>query len=329
TVRLVVLLTAMASWGISGAGDVDKDTSEGLMSTVQLSGINLPPFPTIDDFPVPPAASTFTLPLENRLEDNEARWYRWTFQLPESFDLEYWEVELGVNDEFAVYLNGVGVAMQSDTSTVNFEDPFPGFRIEPGGAFDTSVDKLNFLSVPADLLRPGQNELIVLAADTVAGGSLFRFDADYEFGNEFRPIAGVNDSWFNPRKAGQGFFFTYFPVIDQLFGAWFTFDVERPPDSATAVLGEPGHRWLTFQGPGPGDSDTASLTLFETRGMIFDSGEPLPETVAVGTLEVFWHDCGHAHVRYELPAIDEDDDIPLQRIVDDNTALCEALREEE
>jgi len=31
--------------------------------------------------------------------------------------------------------------------------------------------------------------------------------------------------------------------------AWFTHDTERPDTGVEAILGEPGHRWLTAQGP--------------------------------------------------------------------------------
>ena len=50
--------------------------------------------------------------------------------------------------------------------------------------------------------------------------------------------AGLNDAWFNPKTAGQGFFFTVFPESKQMFLSWFTYDTERPPEDVTAILGE-------------------------------------------------------------------------------------------
>jgi sugar lactone lactonase YvrE len=68
--------------------------------------------------------------------------------------------------------------------------------------------------------------------------------------------AGLNDAWFNASTPGQGFFVTVFPDSGQVFLAWFTYDTERPDESVTAILGEPGHRWLTAFGPYEGDTAT-------------------------------------------------------------------------
>jgi hypothetical protein len=65
---------------------------------------------------------------------------------------------------------------------------------------------------------------------------------------EFIINAGLSDAWYQPATAGQGFLITVFPGIQQVFLAWFTFDTQRPPGDAGAILGEPGHRWLTAQG---------------------------------------------------------------------------------
>ena len=48
--------------------------------------------------------------------------------------------------------------------------------------------------------------------------------------NPFRPNPGINDAWYNPRISGQDILFTYFPEVVKLFGAWCTFDTERPPE---------------------------------------------------------------------------------------------------
>ena len=52
-----------------------------------------------------------------------------------------------------------------------------------------------------------------------------------------------------------------------------TFDLDRPDETAYGQLGDPGHRWLTAQGPY--NDDTAELTLFLTAGGVFDAGEVL------------------------------------------------------
>jgi hypothetical protein len=88
----------------------------------------------------------------------------------------------------------------------------------------------------------------------------------------FKINPGLNDAWFNPATNGQGFLITVFPEIKQMFLAWFTYDTERPPEDVTAMLGGPGQRWLTAQGPYEGD--TANLTIFVTEGGVFDAAEP-------------------------------------------------------
>ena len=65
------------------------------------------------------------------------------------------------------------------------------------------------------------------------------------------------------------------PDLGQLFAAWFTYDVQRPV-SGSAMLGEPGHRWLTAQGSYAGNR--AELTLFVTVGGAFDSATPATTT---------------------------------------------------
>ena len=85
--------------------------------------------------------------------------------------------------------------------------------------------------------------------------------------------AGLDDAWFNPATDGQGFVITVFPEIKQVFLAWFTYDTVRPAEDGVALLGEPGHRWLTAQGPYEGN--TANLTIFVTEGGVFQALIPI------------------------------------------------------
>jgi hypothetical protein len=108
-----------------------------------------------------------------------------------------------------------------------------------------------------------------------------------------------------------------------VFLAWFTYDVERPPEDVTAILGDPGHRWVTAQGPFAGD--TATLDVSVSSGGVFDSPEPVvPPAVSVGTMTIKWNDCTSATLTYDIQSAGQGE-IPLQRIVPDNVALCEAL----
>ena len=111
-----------------------------------------------------------------------------------------------------------------------------------------------------------------------------------------------------------------------VFLAWFTYDTERPPQDVTALLGEPGHRWLTALGPYDGDS--ALLDVFLSSGMIFDSGEPevTTEQLEGASIWITWSSCEEGVLTYDIPSLGLSGEIPIQRIVDDNVAACEAAQ---
>jgi len=134
---------------------------------------------------------------------------------------------------------------------------------------------------------------------------------------------GMSDSWYYPATAGQGFFIIVWEDTGLVFLSWFTYDVERPPANVTAILGEPGHRWLTAQGPFSGDTATLNVTL--TSGGVFDSPEPAVVNTPDGTITIKWDSCTSATLTYDIPSAGQGE-IPLQRIVNDNVALCEALQ---
>ena len=135
--------------------------------------------------------------------------------------------------------------------------------------------------------------------------------------------AGLNDVWYNTETAGQGFLMAVFPDLKQMFVAWFTYDTVRPPDDVTAQLGEPGHRWLTAQGPY--DGDTASLTIYLTQGGVFDSATPPVTTTADGTMKIEFADCNAGLVTYVITSLGISGTIPIERTTLDNVALCETL----
>lgn len=139
----------------------------------------------------------------------------------------------------------------------------------------------------------------------------------------FEINSGLTDAWFNPSTNGQGFVIAVWEDIQTIFIAWFTFDTERPPDDAVAILGEPGHRWLTAQGFYEGD--TATMDVFVTSGGVFDS--PLPEVnepVTVGTATVVWTGCNEGLLSYNLPALGLVGDIPIERVTLSLVSQCEA-----
>jgi glycosidase len=132
---------------------------------------------------------------------------------------------------------------------------------------------------------------------------------------------GLNDAWFEPTTSGQGVFINVFPDRRQLFLAWFTFDAEA--SAAAANLGAPGHRWFTAFGPY--QANLAELDLQVTAGGIFDQGSPVPGTETVGRVRLEVRDCTRIIMSYEHDEPPLSGTIPLQRIVTDNAALCEAL----
>jgi hypothetical protein len=137
--------------------------------------------------------------------------------------------------------------------------------------------------------------------------------------------AGLNDAWYNPETNGQGFFIIVFPDIQEIFMAWFTYETERPPTNVEAILGEPGHRWLTAQGPY--DGDTATLQIYVTKGGVFDSATPVAEAdpAGDGTLTLEFADCANGLLTYEITSLGISGEIPIQRIAPDNIPLCETF----
>lgn len=136
--------------------------------------------------------------------------------------------------------------------------------------------------------------------------------------------AGMADAWFDPATSGQGFFIAVFPGIEIVFLSWFTFDTERPDPAIQADLGEPGHRWLTAQGPYAGG--VAVLDVAMTSGGVFDSPEPATASDPdYGTITIEWQDCESATLDYDLTVPDVQGSIDLQRVVSDRVSLCEAL----
>jgi len=184
-------------------------------------------------------------------------------------------------------------------------------------------------SLPGDL-APGSYYIgAIIDINDASGGNDSNLDnspievvAD-DNGQDFAINEGLNDAWYNPATPGQGFFITVFPDIQMMFLAWFTFDIERPSGSVEAVLGEPGHRWLTAFGPYQGDK--AMLDVELTEGGVFDSAEPAVAQSADGTIEVEFTGCNAGLVHYDITSADVSGQIPIERIALGNVPFCETL----
>jgi plastocyanin len=180
--------------------------------------------------------------------------------------------------------------------------------------FDTVEEVLYHCSVHSS---PGQN------IDTSMNGRINVVAAD---GPTFAINSGLSDAWYLPETDGQGFLIIVWEDIQKVFLAWFTFDAERPAADLTAILGEPGHRWLTALGPYEGD--TATLDVFLTEGGVFDSAQPPAVTgdVPVGSITIVWTGCNEGLLTYNLSGLGLTGDIPIERIVLGNVPACEAAQ---
>ena len=149
---------------------------------------------------------------------------------------------------------------------------------------------------------------------------------DLSMFNVLKINPGMNDAWWNPQTDGQGFFINVFPDIGYVTLAWFTYDTELPPLDATANLGDPGHRWLTALGTIAGNQSVMNIEL--TSGGIFDAASVITRTDppgSDGTLLLTFDSCSSGTIEYDIPSINQQGIVPIQRIVDDNIVLCEAL----
>lgn len=146
---------------------------------------------------------------------------------------------------------------------------------------------------------------------------------------DFIMNAGLNDAWYFPDTDGQGFFITIFPNLNVVSLAWFTYDTELPPVGAVANLGDPGHRWITAAGAIDGDESEMNVVI--TSGGLFDDPGEVQRTEpagADGTLTLKFNNCHSGRVEYDISSIAATGTVPIQRVANDNSVLCDALLRE-
>jgi endonuclease I len=142
----------------------------------------------------------------------------------------------------------------------------------------------------------------------------------------FEMNAGLNDAWYNPETNGQGFFITVFPDLGFVSLAWFTYDTDLPEEGEQANLGDPGHRWLTAVGPINGNR--AVMNIDFTSGGLFDTPSEVDHTDppgADGTITLTFENCSSGTIEYDIKTINRQGTVPIQRVAEDNIAVCEAL----
>jgi hypothetical protein len=133
-------------------------------------------------------------------------------------------------------------------------------------------------------------------------------------------------SWFYPPTRGQGFLIDVFETNNLMYLAWFTYDLERPDPDVTAMIGDPGHRWITALGPF--DGATAELDIYWNSGMIFDSeAPPVTEEGIDGSMTVNFTDCKAGTVEYDLGTRNRTGVVPIEPILYDHVELCESMNE--
>ena len=134
---------------------------------------------------------------------------------------------------------------------------------------------------------------------------------------------GVNDAWYVPNMSGHGVLVTVYPSIEKVFLALFTFDTTRSEDPVNAILGDPGHRWLTAFGPY--SLNSAQLAIDLTVGGVFLESDPQPEWLPGGEMELRLNHCNHITLDYDIPSISRVGVLELERIALDRVELCEQL----
>ncbi|MDH4002931.1 MAG: hypothetical protein OEU52_16985 [Xanthomonadales bacterium] len=135
--------------------------------------------------------------------------------------------------------------------------------------------------------------------------------------------AGLNDAWFYPETSGQGLFLTVYPEIQQMFLTWFTFDLNRPDDSITAQLGDPGHRWITAQGKFA--ENQANLDVWMAKGGVFNSPAPEVYLEPDGQITIEFNSCNSGMLRYEFPSVKRQGSVPIERVALGNVPICYVL----
>ena len=177
-----------------------------------------------------------------------------------------------------------------------------------GSFFDWELNALGraFEDFPLLGFVPGTD----LTADNIISVAISEVES-------FTINAGISGTWFNEDTAGQGWFFD---VIDQgtrqdVFVAWFTYDINEPASDENSGFGSTQHRWFT--GIAGFEGDTVVVELRRNSGGVFND----PRDTAsepVGTLTATFSSCGEGEVSFDFLADDVmDATVPIIRLSPD------------
>lgn len=192
------------------------------------------------------------------------------------------------------------------------------------GSFNPDSPATNLVTTLDDVgtvdLDAGQNYVFVIQPFDAAEAGEYFFALSPPA--PFAISSNMAGAWEYSVTAGSGLFMDVFDENNLMFIAWFTYDLERPDPSVTAMIGDPGHRWVT--GIGPFTGDTATLDLYWTSGMVFDSATPPPSTEQDGSMTIEFESCTAGQVTYDLGIAGVSGDFPISRLSAENSAVCES-----
>lgn len=134
---------------------------------------------------------------------------------------------------------------------------------------------------------------------------------------------GMTGLWANTATPGQGMYLDVFSSINSVFLAWFTYDLQRPGPGMNAVLGDPGHRWLT--GLGAIEGNVSEIDAVWTAGGVFDASNPKPSRSLDGQVRLEFDSCTAGRAIYEFGTPSLSGTVNLQRPYEDvfSIAQCE------
>ncbi len=141
---------------------------------------------------------------------------------------------------------------------------------------------------------------------------------------------GLAGGWYNEDTSGQGILLDILPQTNRVFLTWFTYDTQEPPENATAIIGDPSHRWLTGLGEINTENKTVTIDLKLTSGGKFDDPTPVQrsESNSYGRAIISFEDCSSLQMQYDIFAPSLTGNIVYSRISNENVALCEYLSDQ-
>lgn len=138
--------------------------------------------------------------------------------------------------------------------------------------------------------------------------------------------SGLNDAWYYPLTAGQGFFVSVYPSSKTVFVSWMSYDTSLPEPDAFSNVGDAGQRWLIAEGTYEGNR--AELVVFSTSGGLFDKVGSDVELEYIGDMVLQFDDCSSGSVWYALWPLWGGYMLPIQRVAPDSIQTCEMFSQD-